>query len=132
MGDRANVGFRTEKGDILYLYQHWGGYQQLPRLAAALEAAGPRLTDPGYATRIVISRMIGDDWQSLTGHGIYINELADNEYPVPIVDFYRNTVSLHADNLYEPQGIEETPMWTMSIEDFVQSELSKHLTTVQG
>jgi hypothetical protein len=124
MGDRVNIGFRTEKDDILYLYQHWGGYNHLKRLAEALEAAGPRLSDPGYATRIVISRMIGDDWQSLTGHGLYINEVTGGEYHVPVVDFYRGTVSLHEENFYEPKGIEEKPKWTMSIEDFVQSELS--------
>lgn len=132
MGDRVNIGFKQENGDILYLYQHWGGWQHQRRLAEALDASEPRIQDPGYATRIVISRMIGDDWESLTGHGIYINELADNEYPVHVVNFHSGTVSLHAEGTHETKGIIEEPIWTMSIEDFVQSELAKVLTDTRS
>lgn len=128
MGDRVNIGFRQKSGDIVYLYQHWGGYKHQQRLAEALEAAEPRYQDPAYATRIVISRMIGDDWASTTGHGISFNELCDNEYNVHVVDFYKGTVSLHADNWKATRGIEEQPIWTVSIDDFVQSQFINQLT----
>lgn len=127
MGDRANVGFKMEGGNILYLYQHWGGYRHLQRLGHALDAAGPRHGDPGYGIRIVISHMIGDDWQSTSGHGIYLNELADNEYMIPVVDFYKGTVSLHSEG--SENGINAIPEWTMSIDDFVKSELAKDMAT---
>lgn len=125
MGDRVNFGFKQESGDILYLYQHWGGYMHSRRLAEALNAAEPRHNDPGYATRIVISQLIGNDWKSLTGHGLYINELADNEYNVHVVDFYNDKVTLHHEDHTAPKGIVEEPIWTMSIDDFVKTELAK-------
>ena len=130
MGDRVNFGFKQGSGDIIFLYQHWGGWRHSRRLAEALDAAQPRLGDIGYATRIVISRLIGDDWESLTGHGIYFNELCLGEYDVHVVDFYNNTVTLHREDETAPRCIDEEPIWTMSIDDFVQSELSKVLTEV--
>jgi hypothetical protein len=130
MGDRVNIGFKQENEDILFLYQHWGGWQHQRRLAEALIVAEPRIQDPGYATRIVISQMIGDDWKSITGHGLYINELADNEYPVHVVDFYNNKVTLHSDDHTAPKGIVEEPIWTMSIEDFCASEMAKEHASV--
>jgi hypothetical protein len=131
MGDRVNFGFKQQSEDIIFLYQHWGGWQHQRRLAEALVAAEPRYQDPSYATRITISNLIGDDWKSTTGHGITFNELCDNEYPVHVIDFYKQQVSLHSDNFKAPRGIDEEPIWTMSIDDFVQSELSKVLTKVE-
>ena len=125
MGDRVNFGFRQYTGDIVYLYQHWGGYMHSERLAQALVAAEPRYQDPAYATRITISQLIGDDWASTTGHGISFNELCDNEYRIHVIDFYNKTVSLHEDDHTAPKGIVEQPIWTMSIDDFVQTELAK-------
>lgn len=132
MGDRVNIGFKQKNGDIIFLYQHWGGYMHERRLAEALAAAEPRIQDPGYATRIVISRMIGDDWESLTGHGLYFNELCLGEYNVHVVDFYNNKVTLHEEDETAPRCINEEPIWTMSIDDFVQSELAKDLTPVSS
>jgi hypothetical protein len=123
MGDRANVGFKMENGDILYLYQHWGGHGQARRLAEALDFARNRveLNDYGYARRIVISQMIGDDWNSETGHGIYINELADNQYPVPIVDFMNKVIAYHeaGDN----KGVTDEPFHTFTIDEFIKAGL---------
>lgn len=130
MGDRVNIGFKQKSGDIIFLYQHWGGYMHQRRLAEALAAAEPRYQDPAYATRITISQMIGDDWASTTGHGISFNELCDNEYNIHVVDFYNQKVSLHSEDFKAPKGIVEEPMWTMSIDDFVQSEFAKELTPV--
>jgi hypothetical protein len=132
MGDRVNFGFKQPNGDILYLYQHWGGYQHSRRLAEALDIAEPRVNDPGYATRIVISQLIGDDWESLTGHGLYVNELPDNEYNVHVVDFYNNKVTLHHEDRNAEKGIDEEPIWTMFIDDFIQSELAKVLTDTRS
>lgn len=130
MGDRVNFGFKQQSGDIIFLYQHWGGWRHSRRLAEALDAAEPRLNDPGYATRIVISQLIGEDWESLTGHGLYFNQLCLGEYDVHVVDFYNKTVTLHREDANALRCIEEEPIWTMSIDDFVQSELSKVLTEV--
>lgn len=92
MGNRANYGFRTGD-DTLFLYGHWAGEPGMAeRFATALSAATPRFDDGSYATRITISQLIGDDWASETGWGLFINELGDNENPVFIVDWEMQTV----------------------------------------
>ena len=86
MGDRANFGFQDRKGDTVFLYGHWAGYQMLERLANAVQKAEPRWTDEAYATRICISQLINEDWPGETGWGITINELSDNEHRIPIIN----------------------------------------------
>jgi hypothetical protein len=128
MGDRVSIGFKMDEDNILYLYQHWGGHQHQRRLAEALEAAGPRLTDPSYATRIVISRLIGDDWQSLTGHGLLVNS-CDSEYPIHVIDFVNGIISLHDEDVNAPRGIIDEPIMQCSIKEFVEAELALNLAT---
>ena len=86
MGDRANWGFAKEAGaPILNLYSHWDGSERRTLLANALAYSRPRWDDEGYATRIVISQIIGDQWSRETGYGLTVNELGDNSYPYLIV-----------------------------------------------
>ena len=44
--------------------------------------SSPRWNDPSYATRIAISQIIGDNWNSEYGFGIYTGKeyVGDNEY----------------------------------------------------
>jgi hypothetical protein len=89
MGNRANYGFRSGD-DTIFLYGHWAGEPGMcERLATALSVASPRFGDDGYATRITISQLIGDDWNSETGWGLYVNEIPDNdvENAVLVVDW---------------------------------------------
>ena len=72
MGDRANFGFRQGE-DTLFLYGHWAGYQMLAQLANAVNEAEPRWSDNGYAIRIAVSHLVGDQWREKTGWGLYIN-----------------------------------------------------------
>lgn len=55
-----------------------------------------RANDPAYATRIAISQIIGDDWNQGLGYGITVNEVADNEHSVPVVDWEKGTVTLYS------------------------------------
>jgi hypothetical protein len=78
MGARTNFHFK--QGDnYVTLYSHWGGDTQLLDLAVALKKATPRWGDIGYATRIVISTLIGNDWNSETGFGLYAGEIGGEE-----------------------------------------------------
>ena len=115
MGDRANFGFTEGNGKpTLYLYGHSAGYEMLSNLAHALEAARPRWSDPAYGTRITISHMIGEDWNSEYGWGLSIDYLCDNEHSIPVVDWDKQTVSLYAD-------IDSlTSKFTMSLDAFVK------------
>ena len=112
MGDRANFGFKDRKGDTVFLYGHWAGHRMLENLANAVEAARPRWTDETYATRIAISQLVGDEWKSETGWGISVNELADNEHKVPVIDWANATFTLMEEDL-------QTVVFTSSLDAFV-------------
>ena len=99
MGDRANFGFRDSKDNVVFLYGHWAGHNMLQNLADAVQIARPRWTDESYATRICISQMIGEDWAQETGWGISVNQLADNEHKVPIIDWKKQTFTLMEEDL---------------------------------
>ncbi len=113
MGDRANFGFRDRKGDTVYLYGHWAGYNMLENLANAVQKAESRWTDESYATRICISQMVADDWAQTTGWGITVNELADNEHKVPVIDWASQTFTLYEEDL-------TTVVFSMPLISFVQ------------
>jgi hypothetical protein len=118
MGDRANFGFRDSKENIVFLYGHWAGHNMLQNLADAVQIAHPRWTDEAYATRIAISQMIGDEWTSETGWGISVNQLADNEHKVPIIDWKNKTFTLMEEDL-------QTVVFSTSLEAFVAKYCSQ-------
>ena len=98
MGDRANFGFVQSNGETIVLYGHWAGYNMLGKLADAVIKARPRWNDESYATRIVISQLIGDQWNMETGWGLTVNNILDNEHKIAIVDFKQQTFSLHEED----------------------------------
>ena len=97
MGDRANFGFRQNNtAPVIILYAHWGGGpDMLNRLAIALKAARPRWHDPGYATRIAISQLIGEYWNQELSYGLFVDKIRDNEYPIPVVSWEEAVVSVY-------------------------------------
>jgi hypothetical protein len=123
MGDRANFGFRQSNGDVIVLYGHWAGHEMLAQLASAVDAARPRWTDEGYATRIAISQLVGQDWESTTGWGIYINTIPDNEHKIPVIDWRSGTFSLHEEASYDEStkvhGMSDEPMFSQTLDAFV-------------
>lgn len=71
MGDRVVYSVKQADGLILNLYSHWGGYERFTSLAGALQAAKPRWNDESYAARIIVSQLVGDQWSSETGFGLW-------------------------------------------------------------
>lgn len=122
MGDRANFGFRDSKEDIVFLYGHWAGHRMLQNLADAVQIAHPRWNDEAYATRIAISQLINEEWSSETGWGISVNQLADNEHKVPIIDWKNKTFTLMEEDL-------KTVVFSTSLEGFV-AKYSSQLSMV--
>jgi hypothetical protein len=118
MGDRANFGFRDSKENIVFLYGHWAGHRMLQNLADAVQIAHPRWNDEAYATRITISQMIGDEWASETGWGISVNQLADNEHKVPIIDWKNKTFTLMEEDL-------QTVVFSTTLDAFVAKYCSQ-------
>jgi len=129
MGDRANFGFKQSNGETIVLYGHWAGYEMLKQLANAIEAARPRWTDESYATRIAVSQLVGDSWNSETGWGLTVNQILDNEHKIPIIDWDKKTFSLHEEapwsesTEYKVRGMQDEPMFTMSLDEFIKKHI---------
>lgn len=125
MGDRANFAFVQPNGNTIVLYGHWAGHNMLSNLADAVAKAQPRWTDPAYATRIVISQMIGDGWGFETGWGIYVNEIGDNEHKIPVIDWAQRTFSLHEEDSFynednKVRGMKNAAIFTQDLSNFVE------------
>ena len=123
MGDRANFGFKQSNDDTMVLDGHWAGYDMLSNLAQAVEAARPRWSDESYATRICVSQLVGDQWQSETGWGLSVNSILDNEHKIPVVDWRTQTFSLHEEAPWgestKVRGMMDEPIFTMTLDSFV-------------
>lgn len=96
MGARVNFvlkAYSTEQAHVT-LYSHWGETTWREDLAMALDKAEPRWTDGSYAVRIVVSQLIGDQWDKQTGYGLFTSvdgeDLGDTTV---VVDFTNQTVS---------------------------------------
>jgi len=126
MGDRANFAFRQRNGETIVLYGHWAGHNMLANLASAVDKARGRWADEAYATRICISQLVGDDWNSETGWGLSVNSISDNEHKIPLIDWGTQTFSLHEEapwsesTEYKVRGMLGTPMFDMSLDSFVK------------
>jgi len=79
VGDRIVYSIKQDKELSVNLYCHWGGYDRFVDLARALRAAEPRWNDGSYATRIIISQLIGDQWNQELGFGIWASS-SDGAY----------------------------------------------------
>jgi hypothetical protein len=135
MGDRANFGFVQPNGQTIVLYGHWAGHQMLGRLADAVIAARSRWNDEGYATRIAISQLIGDQWNMETGWGLYVNEIADNEHKIAIVDFRQQTFSLHEEAPHNDldnkvRGMKNEAIFTQDLSAFCEKYALDNILTV--
>jgi hypothetical protein len=96
MGDRFTFGVADRGGDVLYLYSHWGGLHWDTNLKNAIYKAGTHSKSSERANRIVISELIGKNWDSTTGYAFSINNVTDTEYGyVPVVDFEHSTVTFY-------------------------------------
>lgn len=96
MGDRATFGFRDKAGSTLWLYGHWAGEGMLENLANAVATAFPRWDEFEYGSRIMISQMIGADWNQEYGWGLSFDVL-ESEHSIPVVDFALKEVILMDD-----------------------------------
>lgn len=71
MGDRVVFSIKQENNFSINLYSHHGGYDRFIDLARALKAAEPRWNDTTYATRIIVSQLIGELWNQELGFGLW-------------------------------------------------------------
>ncbi len=106
MGDRCNVAVQ-DKGERVYLYSHWNGYEAPEIVRKALERGAERWNDPSYLTRIIVCEFVKESVNDLTGYGISTRP-QDNGYPFIIVDCDQKQVRIEADTRegfgYSPEG----------------------------
>jgi len=106
MGDRANFGIKTSDNDTIFIYLHWGGTDRHEIMANAISYAMTRDNDESYFTRILVSRIIAEDWNSQTGAGMSINKLpAMGDWgDVPVYDYVDKTISIYQEDWAEGIG----------------------------
>ena len=95
MGDRIVYTIKQDKNLSVNLYSHWGGYDRFEALANALRAAEPRWSDTSYATRIIVSQLIGDQWAEETGFGLWASDSSGaygGDHPDITIDLINKTV----------------------------------------
>jgi len=80
MGSRTVWKFKTGEDTAIHLYSHWGGSDKLRTTAEAIASSEARWGDNTYATRIMISTIIGHDWQHETGFGIWAGSLLEDYF----------------------------------------------------
>lgn len=135
MGDRTNFGFVQPNGNTIVLYGHWAGHNMLGKLADAVIKARPRWNDSSYATRIAISQLVKDEWNSETGWGLYVNEIGDNEHKIAVIDWKQQTFSLHKeaprndlDN--KVNGMSNDAIFTMDLSAFCEKYALENILVV--
>jgi hypothetical protein len=95
VGDRIVYTIKQDNNLSVNLYSHWGGSNRFESLANALHAAMPRWNDTSYATRIIVSQLIGDQWAEEIGFGLWASN-SDGAYggdhPDITIDLINKTV----------------------------------------
>jgi hypothetical protein len=96
MGDRIVYSISQDSDLSINLYSHWGGYGRFELLANALEKARPRWDDTSYATRIIVSQLIGEGWNDETGFGLWASSNEHGHYggdhPDIVINLINKTV----------------------------------------
>jgi len=70
MGARTVWKIKTSEEHAIHLYGHWAGEDKIRMTQVALQSARPRWEDDAYCARIIISSLIGKDWEEETGYGM--------------------------------------------------------------
>lgn len=71
MGARVIYNIKQADGLFVCLYSHWGETRALEDTARALEKARDRWDDETYCARIIVSQLVGNDWDDLLGFGLW-------------------------------------------------------------
>lgn len=96
MGARINFVFKAYSNEQAHvtLYSHWGASNWRDDLAVALDKARPRWEDPSYGVRIVVSQLIGKDWDSQLGYGLFTSVDGEDLGDFTItIDFTNQTIN---------------------------------------
>jgi len=134
MGDRSNTFIQMDERPRLYdgevirprewngigFYSHWGGQRSQVHAIIAARDSQERLGDEAYFTRRVIHKLMitEADSDSPTGHGLWVTDPCDNEYPILVINAKTGMAWLSDENEYR-----NDPDEAVHINDFDLSSL---------
>lgn len=108
MGARINYNIKQPNGLYTVLYSHWGADNAGHKVGKALAVARGRWTDTNYCTRIIISQIIGEDYQGTTNYGIEAATEPNYDDAWLIIDLAKQRVN--------------GPMASLSFDEMVQAQ----------
>jgi hypothetical protein len=120
MGDRVTYVFDQNNASPIFLYGHWAGHNMMANLADAIVFAWDRIQmdDEPYATRQMISHLIGDEWTQETGWGL-TTYFCESEHSIPVINVHNKTVKLLPNHWGAKFDINAEPKFTMSMQQFL-------------
>ena len=93
MGARVIFNIKQKEGEFICLYSHWGEETALQDTARAIAKARQRWTDETYSARIIVSQIIGNEWDSETGFGLWVSSTPCIDEEFVIIDLLGQTVT---------------------------------------
>lgn len=93
MGARVIFNIKQNEGEYICLYSHWGEYTALEDAGRAIAKARPRWGDDPYCARIIVSQLIGDQWDSETGFGLWVSAEPCMDEAWVLIDLQEQTVT---------------------------------------
>ena len=93
MGARVVFNIKQNEESYLCLYSHWGEHTALEDTARALDKARPRWDDETYCARIIVSQIIGDEWDSELNFGLWSQNEPFTDEAWVLIDLKENKVT---------------------------------------
>ena len=121
MGARTTWEIKSNDQASIYLYSHWGGDSKVEDTENAIEKARPRWNDPTYCARMIISQLIGQQWDEETGFGIEAglpsSSPFEEQFAPCVIDTTLNTIQLGE--------------WFGTFEEFLKANLDIYRLTAE-
>lgn len=93
MGARVIFNIKQDEDKYICLYSHWGQYEALQDTVRAIAKARPRWGDDSYCARILVSQIIGNEWDSETGFGLWVSDKPNKGEAWVLIDLKAQTVT---------------------------------------
>ena len=96
MGARTVWKIKTSEEHAIHLYGHSAGEDKIRMTQVALQSARPRWEDETYCARIIISSLIGEDWNQELSWGMMAGhpdtDFFEEEYAPVTIDVDKKLV----------------------------------------
>jgi len=93
MGARVVFNIKQEEDNYICLYSDCGETTAFEDAARAIAKARPRWEDEPYCARIIVSQLIGNEWDSETGFGLWVSAEPCTDEAWVLIDLEEQTVT---------------------------------------